>query len=76
MRDNRDLAIDELSYDLDEGYDEYSPSRSFTKNCKRCHVGMLHWSHTEDGWRLFDVQNKLHECNTTKLVLHRKYKPR
>ena len=74
MRDNRDLAIDEFSFDSDEGYDEYS-TRSFTKNCNRCHGEMLHWSHTKEGWRLFTSEEKLHECNTSKLVLHRKYKP-
>ena len=74
MGDFADMAIqDGLMQELDDIYDNgyidepdlnnYSKPKSKNKVCKNCGLSGLHWQKAPTGWRLFDRNNKIHNCN-------------
>lgn len=39
-----------------------APPAAKTKVCNRCGGEDLHWVSTDEGWRLFTPENKMHRC--------------
>jgi hypothetical protein len=56
----------ELSGEFDdEDGGDYTPR---SKTCRQCGTGYLYWGSAEKGWRLFDVNGKLHSCSKPKEI--------
>lgn len=55
-------------YEFEDENNDYSPvPKRFApklKVCQNCGMGGFHWYQTNNtGWRLFDKDNKIHNCN-------------
>jgi len=37
------------------------------RECRYCGKGMLHWTLTDNGWRLADDKNNVHSCKKYKI---------
>lgn len=48
---------------LNDNIYEYQPHYTQCRHCKCC---PLYWRETDGGWRLFDEDDKLHECKEYK----------
>jgi hypothetical protein len=57
--DHLNDAFDSLDY-----MDEFPVIRSVI--CKHCGTRDLHWLETDLGWRLYDDNNKMHACRSSK----------
>ena len=55
-------AFSDFMYDEETGATEY-PRMQTAKRCKHCRKNNLHWTPTENGWRLAEPDGRIHDCS-------------
>lgn len=48
--------------DFTDDVDWYDSDMLLTKTCKFCGLSGLRWETVQEGWRLVDAEDQLHEC--------------